>query len=62
MRIANALKEIPGVVVMIVAKICGKLSVNGWNVHARCANVPKEIHAVVVMIVAKICVKFGKNA
>ena len=67
MRTVNALREIHGVVVMIVVKPCGKLSANGWSVHARCVNVPKEIHEVVVMIVAamieaKICVKFGKSA
>ncbi len=67
MRIANALREIPAPGVMIEVKPCGKLSANGWSVHARCVNVPKEIHEVVVMIVAamieaKICVRFGKSA
>ena len=66
MKIANALKEIPEVGVMIEVKPCGKLLVNGWSVHARCVNEPKEIPEVVVMIVAamieaKICVKFGKS-
>jgi hypothetical protein len=50
-RTVNALKEVPGVVVMIVEKPCVRLSASGWSAHAKCVSEPKGIHEVAMVIV-----------